>query len=134
MDVDQIRALASRIPEQLGDIRTEEATKNAFIMPFLSALGYDVFNPSEVVPKFTADVGGKRGEKVDYAIMVDGKPEVLIECKKAGSNLDDADTSQLYRYFTSTDARLGILTVCFVTTWSTVSTSQTSSSGAMKIP
>ena len=79
-------------------------------MPFLSALGYDIFDPTEVVPEFTADFGGKRGEKVDYAIMVDGKPEVLVECKKAGSNLDDADISQLFRYFTATDARLGVLT------------------------
>ena len=110
MNVDQIRALASRIPEQLGDIKTEEATKNAFIMPFLSALGYNVFDPTEVIPEFTADVGGKKGEKVDYAIMLEGEPAVLIECKKAGNDLDDADTSQLFRYFTSTDVHLGILT------------------------
>ena len=111
MDVlGEIKALAARIPQQLDHINTEEATKNALVMPFLSVLGYDIFDPTEVVPEFSADVGGKKGEKVDYAIMVEGRPEVLVECKKAGSNLDEADVSQLFRYFTATDARIGILT------------------------
>ena len=47
---------------------TEEAAKTALVMPFIQALGYDVFNPSEVIPEYTADVGTKKGEKVDYAI------------------------------------------------------------------
>ena len=58
-------------------------------MPFISnVLGYDVFDPSEVVPKFVADVGVKRGEKVDYAIIKDGQIQILIECKKIGDLLD----------------------------------------------
>lgn len=48
-------------------------------MPFISALGYDVFNPTEVIPEFTADVGTKKGEKVDYAIKKDDKIIILIE-------------------------------------------------------
>ncbi len=35
------------------------------VMPFINALGYNVFDPLEVVPEYTADVGIKRGEKVD---------------------------------------------------------------------
>lgn len=92
-------------------VETEEATKNAFIMPFISnVLGYDVFNPSEVVPEFVADVGVKRGEKVDYAILHDGAIQILIECKKIGDPLDLKYASQLFRYFSVTSARIAILT------------------------
>lgn len=91
-------------------IKTEEATKNALIMPFLAALGYNVFDPQEVTPELDADVGVKKGEKVDYAILKDGKPIMLVECKAANANLDDVHASQLYRYFSVTDARVGILT------------------------
>ncbi len=76
--IDRIRDLSTRIPKQLEHIQTEEATKNALIMPFISALGYNVFDPTEVVPEFTADVGIKKGEKVDYAIHLDGKPIMLF--------------------------------------------------------
>lgn len=92
-------------------MQTEEATKNAFIMPFISnVLGYDVFDPSEVVPEFTADVGVKKGEKVDYAIFKDGQVQILIECKKIGDPLDLRYASQLFRYFAVTSARIAILT------------------------
>lgn len=79
-------------------------------MPFISALGYDVFNPKEVVPEFTADIGTKKGEKVDYAIMRDGETLILIECKKANEDLSKENMSQLYRYFSVTKARIAILT------------------------
>lgn len=107
---DQILALAARIPKQLDHIHTEEATKNALVLPFINALGYNVFDPTEVVPEFTADVGIKKGEKVDYAIKLDGKVIMLFECKQAGAALSRAHASQLFRYFTVTDARVGVLT------------------------
>ena len=107
---DRLRELAARIPNQLQFIKTEEATKNALIMPFLAALGYNVFDPQEVTPELDADVGVKKGEKVDYAILKDGKPIMLVECKAANANLDEVHASQLYRYFSVTDARVGILT------------------------
>lgn len=108
--VDKIKDLASRIPNQMEHIQTEEATKNAFIMPFISALGYDVFNPMEVIPEFTADIGTKKGEKVDYAIKKDNDFIMLIECKWSGADLHKDHASQLYRYFAATEARFGILT------------------------
>ncbi len=108
--IDHLRKLSSRIPSQLDHLTTEEATKNALVMPFITALGYDVFDPTEVVPEYTADVGTKRGEKVDYAIMRNGEPIMLFECKSARSNLDEEHVSQLFRYFSVTTARLGILT------------------------
>src|SRR5260221_2411603 len=107
---DKIAALAQRITKQKVTIETEEATKNAFIMPFLSALGYDVFDPHVVVPEFTADVGVKKGEKVDYAIKLAGKVIMLIECKPCKCLLSTQHMSQLYRYFSVTEARFGILT------------------------
>lgn len=79
-------------------------------MPFIQALGYDVFNPGEVIPEFTADVGTKKGEKVDYAICKDGRISILIECKPSSAELGLNHASQLFRYFSVTDARLAILT------------------------
>ncbi|HEV2853397.1 MAG TPA: type I restriction endonuclease [Thermoanaerobaculia bacterium] len=107
---DRIRELSSRIPQQMQYIRTEEATKNALVMPFISALGYNVFDPLEVTPELDADVGIKKGEKVDYAILKDGKPIILFECKAVSANLDEVHASQLYRYFSVTDAKIGVLT------------------------
>ena len=108
--IDVVRQLAARIPQQLPVLRTEEATKNALVMPIINALGYNVFDPLEVIPEFTADVGTKKGEKVDYAIVIDGKPMILIECKTVGSTLSINHASQLYRYFSVTEARFAILT------------------------
>lgn len=108
--IDRMREISNQAPRQLDFIKTEEATKNAFVMPFIQALGYNVFNPTEVVPEFTADVGAKKGEKVDYAIMQNSKPIILIEAKSANSDLNDEHASQLFRYFNVTEARIGVLT------------------------
>jgi hypothetical protein len=108
---ERIAALATKARNQHDAIQTEEATKNAFVMPFIATiLGYDVFNPLEVVPEFTADVGVKRGEKVDYAIMRDGEVQILIECKRSAGALKVEHASQLFRYFAVTNARVAILT------------------------
>lgn len=108
--IDNLRDLSARIKKQADGIQTEEATKNAFVMPFISALGYNVFDPTEVTPELIADVGTKKGEKVDYAILKNGKPIILFECKWCGSNLDNEHASQLYRYFSVTESRFGVLT------------------------
>ena len=108
--IDHIRDLSARIQKQASNIQTEEATKNAFVMPFISALGYNVFDPTEVTPELVADVGTKKGEKVDYAILIDGKPIILFECKWCGTNLDKEHPTQLYRYFSVTESSFGVLT------------------------
>ncbi|GAA3654960.1 type I restriction endonuclease [Microbacterium marinilacus] len=106
---ERLNALALKVENQKNAIKTEEATKTAFIMPFISSvLGYDVFDPMEVVPEFTADVGIKRGEKIDYAILRDGEVQMLIECKLSSLKIEHA--SQLYRYFAVTNARIAVLT------------------------
>ena len=108
--IDQLRALSGSARQRVPHALTEEATKNALVMPFLQVLGYDVFNPLEVVPEYVADVGTKRGEKVDYAILKDGEPIIIVECKVVGTALDTAKVTHLYRDFTTTAARFGILT------------------------
>lgn len=107
---DRIHELAAQIPKRMDHIETEEATKNAFVMPFIKALGYNVFDPTEVVPEFTADVGIKKGEKIDYAILRDGASILLFEVKSAHSDLSLAHASQLFRYFGVTDTRFAVLT------------------------
>lgn len=109
--IERISVLARRIPQIQNNLLTEEATKNALIMPFLDkVLGWDVYDPTEVIPEFTADTASKKGEKVDYALMKDGEVQILIECKKYGEKLTIKHASQLFRYFSVTNARLAILT------------------------
>jgi hypothetical protein len=97
--IDQLRALAARISATKDLIQTEEATKNAMVMPFIQILGYNVFDPTEVTPELIADVGTKKGEKVDYAVLRDGKPILLFECKKCGGDLHINHASQLFRLY-----------------------------------
>jgi len=106
---EQIKLLSKRVLTIKKSILTEEATKTSIIMPFFQILGYDIFNPAEFTPEFTADVGIKKGEKVDYAIMNDGLPVILIEAKGVNDILLKHD-SQLFRYFGTTTAKFAILT------------------------
>ena len=108
---DRVFELASKVRQQKAGIETEEATKNAFVMPFIGrVLGYDVFNPAEVIPEFTADVGVKRGEKIDYALVHGGQVQILVEAKKVNDPLRIEHSSQLFRYFSVTNARVAVLT------------------------
>lgn len=106
---DSIKRLSERIESLKENLLTEEATKTALIMPFISALGYDVFNPLEVLPEMSCDIGTKKGEKIDYAILRDGEPIILIECKHWQQNLTLHD-NQLLRYFHVSKAKFGVLT------------------------
>jgi len=106
---DQLKQIADKISKFKDATNTEEATKNAFVMPFINALGYDIFNPEEVVPEFVADLGIKKGEKVDYAIFKNKSLIILIECKHWKEDLDIHST-QLFRYFVVTKAKFAILT------------------------
>ncbi len=106
---DKVKELSQRIEALRGSVLTEEATKHSFVMPFIALLEYDIFNPNIVVPEFTADIGRKKGEKVDYAILHNGVPLILIEVKSHTESLDRHAT-QLERYYTVTDSKFGILT------------------------
>lgn len=107
---ESLRAISERVKSHSSTMATEEAVKTAVVLPFLRSLGYDVFDPSEVVPEFTADAVGKKGEKVDYAIKIDGEIRILIECKPISVSLEKKHLDQLYRYFSVTNAKFAILT------------------------
>ena len=107
---EDLELLRARMEKSGPALKTEEATKHALVLPFLSALGYDVFNPSEVVPEFIADVGEAKGEKVDYAVFSGKDIAMLVECKTYGANLDVKKANQLLRYFNTRDAKVGVLT------------------------
>lgn len=105
----QLKSLADKVEKLKDKIDTEESTKHAFTLPFINILGYDAFNPTEVVPEFTADLGLKKGEKVDYAIFQNGVPILIVECKNWKENLD-VHNSQLFRYFHVSKTRFALLT------------------------
>ena len=108
--IDDVRTRSGRFARRLDHLQTEEATKNALLLPFIEMLGYNIFDPLEVVPEFTADFGNRKGEKVDYALLQNGQPIMLIEAKKYGTILKVEQESQLFRYFAATNTRFGILT------------------------
>jgi predicted type IV restriction endonuclease len=108
--VAQLQNLSTKTEKLCSLLQTEEATKNALVMPFINLLGYDIFDPTEVIPEYVADVGIKKGEKVDYAIVKDGKIIMLFEVKHCGGDLSIKHASQLFRYFAVTPARIAVLT------------------------
>ncbi|EDY37288.1 Type I restriction enzyme R protein N terminal domain protein [Cyanobium sp. PCC 7001] len=109
--IDQLQALAARAEKTAESLTNEDATKMALIAPFIQALGYDIFNPMEVKPEFSADLPGvnKKDERVDYAVLENGEPKILVEAKSYGTDLRQAEMGQLSRYFHATNARIGIL-------------------------
>lgn len=110
MELSQILALSARVKSATSECLNEANTKTSLILPFLQAMGYDVFDHTEVAQEYTAEWGIKKGEKVDIAILLDGAPVILIECKPLGDPLDINKCSQLFRYFSTLPARIGILT------------------------
>lgn len=105
----KLEQLHQRVIGLKDQINTEEATKNAFVMPFIQILGYDIFNPTEVIPEHVCDIGTKKGEKIDYVVRKDNEPIFIIECKHWKENAD-AHNSQLHRYYHVSKARFGVLT------------------------
>ena len=108
--IEELKNLSTKIEKQKDFIGSEDATKNACVVPFIELLEYDVSDLTEVMPEFTADFGTKQGEKVDYAIFKDNEVIMLIECKKFGTDLSDDHTAQLYRYFSVTHPPIAVLT------------------------
>lgn len=107
---EKIKEFSTRVSESKENISTEEATKTSIILPFFQILGYDIFNPMEFIPEYTADTGTKKGEKVDYAMIVNGEPLILVEAKPVNTELSTKHMNQLLRYFTVTKAKFAILT------------------------
>lgn len=110
MELSQLVALADRVKSAIPENLNEANTKTSLVLPFIQSMGYDVFDHNEVAQEYTSEWGTKKGEKVDIAILRDGQPVVLIECKPLGDPLDTGKCSQLFRYFSTQPARIGILT------------------------
>lgn len=106
---EKLVTLAERVGRLKENVNTEEATKTSFILPFLNALGYDVFDPAQVTPECACDYGTKKGEKIDYTVSIDGKPVMIIECKHWSADLEK-HKAQLFRYYQVSPAKFGILT------------------------
>lgn len=106
---ESLQVLASRIVKLKDNVKTEEATKTSFVLPFLQTLGYDIFNPEEVTPECECDYGTKKGEKIDYTVSLNGEPIMLIECKHWSADLDKHQ-AQLFRYYHVSPAKFGVLT------------------------
>lgn len=119
LELDELQANLSLIAQRSAAIKSacgnEESTKLYLVLPVIGALGYDYTDPFEVKPEYEADFREGVSDRVDFAIMRDGKPLIAIECKKAGTDLS-AHRGQLRAYFTALQSvRLGILTdgLCF---------------------
>lgn len=105
--LDPFQKLAEQVRRRLPHVNGEESTKQALILPFIAALGYDIYDPTEVRPEYIADFARKRpggpAEKVDYAIHLAGVPVIFVECKAADVSLQNY-SGQLARYFNATPA------------------------------
>jgi predicted type IV restriction endonuclease len=110
--IDETKALAATIPRIRDQLKTEEATKMSLVVPFIyRVLGYNVSDPTEVVPELSADFGQASAAKVDYGIFIDSEPVLLFECKSCGQDLQKKDEDQLRKYFAaSKSSRIGIVT------------------------
>jgi len=106
-NIDQLKL---KMLKRIDHIDTEETTKMSLISPFIRALGYDTEDPTEVLAEYTADVGAKKGEKIDYAIKKNGRVAIIVEAKKLNTNIRNIHANQLDRYFNCLDCRFGILT------------------------
>ena len=107
--IEKIKNLSADKKEKHSHIKTREATKNAIVMPLVAALGYNVFDPREFVPQYIVNDLSHKPETVDYAVLKDGKPIILIECKHWETSLDK-DRTQLHRFLPLSGARIGIYT------------------------
>lgn len=112
--LDDLRQLAEQVKKRMVNVRGEEATKQALVLPFLQVLSYDVYDPTVVQPEYVSDFAKKRAtgqaEKVDYALHAGGQPIIFIEVKPADAPLVNHDP-QLARYFNATPAvKLAIIT------------------------
>ena len=105
-----LRELSARIAEQRDEVQTEEATKRAFVLPFLAALGYNVYDPTQVTWGQGIEGESHQGKSVDYTVWADGKPIMVVECRHHDTDLAPAQPSLLARSFESTGAKVGVFT------------------------
>ena len=71
-------ALLTRLKEQSDKSRSynEDQAKQGIVLPILRQLGWDTEDVEEVHPEFSVEQ-----RKVDYALVLEGRPAVFIEAK-----------------------------------------------------
>ncbi len=92
---DQLSTLQAQAERQLQVVDTREKTKNALVLPFFKALGYDPFNLHEVQPGYVVDRAGDDAVTVDYAVLNDDAPALLVQCAEAGTDLQAIDATSV---------------------------------------
>lgn len=105
-----LQSLAGRASAQTAHLATVEATKNALVLPFFQALGYDVFDPSEFIPEPGPELGFTDSVRPDYLVLRDGVPVLLVECRASGEVLGEVAASRVNWCFEATEARVAVLT------------------------
>jgi hypothetical protein len=109
---EDIKSFSEKALSIKDKLQTEQATKFSLVVPLIKLLGYDPYDPTEVVPEYDANVPGtKKGDKVDLAIFLENKLSIIVEVKAVSDPLTSAmNSSQLHRYFGSTSAKYAIIT------------------------
>lgn len=107
---DELRDFSKNISIKKKGITTEETTKIALILPFLKILGYNMEDPYELKAEYSADVGVKKNEKIDLAVLIENEVKMLIECKSANTKLSYNHLNQLFRYYSVSNVKIAILT------------------------
>ena len=90
--LDDLQALIETLRERIANHRehlqtNETATRYALIDPLLTALGWDLSDPSQVLAEYPARDGGK----FDYAMLLNQKPRLLVEAKNLGTSDRELD-------------------------------------------
>ncbi|MBC7113540.1 MAG: restriction endonuclease subunit R [Candidatus Methanomethyliales bacterium] len=98
---DVIKQLKSN--EQLNGY-DEAKIKQTVVLRILDILGWDHYNPDEVVPEYSV-----RGKRVDYALKIGNENKVFIEVKKPNELLEDHQ-EQLLEYAFAEGVGLALLT------------------------
>jgi hypothetical protein len=111
--IEDIAKVSEQVRKKADHVVGEQATKMALIVPFFSALGYDVFDPTEVMPEYIADFATKgRGllKKVDYALAINGTIVMLVEAKARGQKAETHDGQIRYYFNGLVTTRVGVVT------------------------
>ena len=87
-----LESLVTRLTSIDFSQSSEQATREMAVNPVIGALGWDTFDPSEVVREYSV-----RGGRVDYCLRRHERNLVMIEVKRAGTDLGEHQ-EQLLRY------------------------------------
>lgn len=105
MDSERIRSLQARLRANRSKVRTDEAARAALVLPFIQSLGYDVFDPEEVVPGFTRGQG-----RADFVVLDGEQHRIVISLAQDPTDLTADRAVRLAECFANVSATTAILT------------------------